>query len=193
MDNICNVSGCLKPKKGAGFCNAHHLRYWRHGDPLGGRVTPETVHRYFTKMTERRGDCLIWKGSIKSGGYGSLKISGVEVATHRYAYEQVFGNIPSGLDIDHLCHVRECCNVRHLRAVTRKQNLENRKGASKNNKSGHLNVSWLSAKNRWNVKLTSFGEVFYGGTYPPYEIHVAAYYAKILRNNHFTHNNLDRD
>lgn len=46
---------------------------------------------------------------------------------HRIAHELFVGPIPAGLDIDHLCRVRDCANPAHLEPVTRQENL--RRGA----------------------------------------------------------------
>lgn len=42
---------------------------------------------------------------------------------HRVIYEWAFGPIPDGMDIDHLCRNRACCNPWHLEVVTRSENL----------------------------------------------------------------------
>lgn len=39
------------------------------------------------------------------------------VMYHRYVWEQVHGAIPEGYEIDHLCHNRACCNVKHLQCI----------------------------------------------------------------------------
>ena len=44
------------------------------------------------------------------------------VLAHRLAYETLIGPVPDGLQIDHLCRVRLCCNPAHLEAVTAKTN-----------------------------------------------------------------------
>lgn len=55
--------------------------------------------------------------TIARGGRNSTALA------HRVAYELWFGPIPAGLDIDHLCRNRRCCNPAHLDAVTRSVNL----------------------------------------------------------------------
>lgn len=55
---------------------------------------------------------------------------------HRLAYEVSRGEIPEGHDVDHTCFVRHCVNPAHLRAVTRKQNMEHLSGANANSKTG---------------------------------------------------------
>lgn len=47
------------------------------------------------------------------------KLSGVDYGpplfAHRVSYEHFIGQIPDGLEIDHLCRNRACCNPLHLR------------------------------------------------------------------------------
>ena len=45
------------------------------------------------------------------------------VSAHRWAYEQRYGFIPEGLDLDHLCRRRNCTQPRHLEPVTRQVNI----------------------------------------------------------------------
>lgn len=45
------------------------------------------------------------------------------MVTHRITYLFYVGPIPDGLELDHLCRVRACCNPDHLEAVTRLVNV----------------------------------------------------------------------
>ena len=67
--------------------------------------------------------CWVWIGAIRSDGYGVLRHNGKTVRAHRFLYEQIRGAIPAGLDLDHLCRNRACCNPYHLEAVDRATNL----------------------------------------------------------------------
>ena len=104
------------------------------GDPSGryhGRVDigdPRLPERFWRKVrVNDETGCWEWISPLRSDGYGvfGLKIGGVQrtLRAHRLTYEAVNGPIPEGLECDHLCRVRRCCNPVHIEAVTRKVNL----------------------------------------------------------------------
>lgn len=62
--------------------------------------------------------CWHWTGAVQSRGYGSICQGGRTFLTHRVAYELLVGEIPAGLQIDHLCRNKRCCNPAHLDVVT---------------------------------------------------------------------------
>lgn len=68
--------------------------------------------------------CWLWAGQIKENGYGTFHLfRGKKVYAHRYMYEAYRGPIPEGLQIDHLCRVKNCVNPWHLEPVTAAENL----------------------------------------------------------------------
>lgn len=77
------------------------------------------------------GFCWAWTGAFTSRGYGSYSHEGRIWSTHRLAYELLIGAIPDGLQIDHLCTNKRCCNPRHLEPVTGKVNCERTERAQK--------------------------------------------------------------
>lgn len=67
--------------------------------------------------------CWIWTAQIDRYGYGQTSVKRKKTRAHRATYELYRGAIPAGLQIDHLCRVRACCNPDHLEAVTCKENI----------------------------------------------------------------------
>lgn len=67
--------------------------------------------------------CWIWTGALSAGSYGSIFHEGRMQKAHRVSWRLNRGEIPDGLDLDHLCRVRRCVNPDHLEPVTRSENL----------------------------------------------------------------------
>lgn len=108
----------------------HWQRWSRTGDPtLSRRVQYDTPDATIAASTERRGDCLIWTGSVGSHGYGRVTVDGSRELAHRYVWAREHGPIPDGLYIDHTCWNKRCLNVAHLRLSTNAQNVRSRSGA----------------------------------------------------------------
>ena len=81
-------------------------------------------------MPEPNTGCFLWVGTTHGRtGYGYFAPESLRhprtrpVLAHRFAYEREKGEIPPGLQIDHLCRVRRCVNPAHLEAVTLKENI----------------------------------------------------------------------
>lgn len=68
-------------------------------------------------------DCWIWSWSLDRHGYGQVRLNGTTRRSHRVIYELLVDDVPSNLDIDHLCRNRACVNPEHLEPVTRSTNL----------------------------------------------------------------------
>ena len=81
-----------------------------------------TAEERFWANVDRSESCWLWTGSL-SRGYGQVMMHGRMVRAHRYAYELLVGSIPTGLTIDHLCHVKNCVNPAHLEPVTQSENM----------------------------------------------------------------------
>ena len=88
------------------------------------------------------GPCLPWVGDLVSDhGYGLVRRGGREgrtggrlQAVHRIAWELLVGEVPAGMQLDHVCHHRDhcagrvcphrgCASVGHLEVVTARENV----------------------------------------------------------------------
>jgi hypothetical protein len=100
-------------------------RGWR--DPLAvDEQLARSISAFPDNMNRRilfTDDCWHWRGAVTSSGYGSVAYEGRLWSTHRLAYELLIGPIPDGLQIDHLCRNKVCCNPQHLEPVTAQENL----------------------------------------------------------------------
>lgn len=67
-------------------------------------------------------ECWLWNRSVRSDGYGTYYANGRQNYAHRFAYETLVGPVPKGLQLDHLCRVRNCINPNHLEPVTQEEN-----------------------------------------------------------------------
>ena len=67
--------------------------------------------------------CWISTRALQRGGYTKIGLNGKTLLTHRVSYMAFVGPIGIGLQIDHLCRVRACCNPEHLEPVTCSVNL----------------------------------------------------------------------
>ncbi|MET8278291.1 HNH endonuclease signature motif containing protein [Micromonospora sp. NPDC005174] len=68
--------------------------------------------------------CWRWQKYVKPNGYGQIGVPGQSSQyVHRVAYLTFVGPIPDGLQIDHLCRVRDCCNPDHLEPVKARTNV----------------------------------------------------------------------
>lgn len=83
----------------------------------------QLVDRFWSR-TKKQGSCLIWTGHIDKDGYGKFSIREKVWYAHRFAYTLTKGNIPNGLNLDHLCRNRACINPNHLEAVTHLINVK---------------------------------------------------------------------
>jgi hypothetical protein len=123
--STCSITGCGRPSKTRGWCQAHYMRWWYTGDTQDD--VPLTIYgnhpaRFWSKVTFTE-SCWLWTSSIDRGGYGQFDLGNKSTIAHRWAYEFCVGDIPEGLDLDHLCRVRHCVNPDHLEPVTRSENM----------------------------------------------------------------------
>lgn len=130
----CLVAECDSSHYAKGYCLKHYRRWSRHGDttlPLR-RCTP-LMERLWAKVDKNGptpeacpGPCWLWTGVVNWQGYGRIsegRAGQRYLQAHRVTYEDAKGPIPTGLEPDHLCRVRNCVNPAHLELVTHRENL----------------------------------------------------------------------
>lgn len=83
--------------------------------------------RLLARIVVDESGCWIWHGHCDRHGYGRC---GRGLA-HRASYETFVGEIPAGLQLDHLCRVRNCVNPEHLEPVTMLENIRRGFNANK--------------------------------------------------------------
>lgn len=68
------------------------------------------------------GTCWPWQGYLHPSGYGRVYAEGRAYQAHVLVYRLLVGPIPAGLELDHRCRNKQCCNPAHLEPVTHAEN-----------------------------------------------------------------------
>src|SRR5580704_13161255 len=91
--------------------------------------TEKDIARLWSKIEINGEDeCWPWKAQAHfSGGYGAIQIQGRSIRVTRMIYFLVYGEDPAPLDVLHSCDRPECCNPKHLRKGTDKDNQQDAK------------------------------------------------------------------
>lgn len=87
-----------------------------------GMLPPEFWHKVV-----QEGECWVWTGALAQK-YGSFRTPEGTRSAHRLAWEERYGPVPPGLQLDHECLNKRCVRPDHLEVVT---NLVNSRRASR--------------------------------------------------------------
>lgn len=91
-----------------------------------------------SKIAVSHAGCWDWQGAKNSRGYGCVTNGkGTSMLAHRRAYMELVGEIPEGLQIDHLCMNKACVNPAHLEPVTQLENTRRASALITHCKQGH--------------------------------------------------------
>lgn len=198
MDSLCTFEGCGRSTYAKHLCNSHYMQDYRGQElkelrpfRLVNLTDSEKLEVKIARAQEEgKGDCWIWPDKPNREGYGVMVYYGKKYQAHRLVYTRTGRAIRENMLLDHTCYVRNCVNPEHLRPVTNKQNMENRKGAQVNSRSGVRGVCWDSRTGKWYPSVTHNGKNYKGKLTD--SIAEAEIEVKAMRNRLFTHNDLDR-
>lgn len=96
-------------------------------------ISRPMIDRVIDLVVRDGNGCWIFEGNRNAYGYGRIRRGKGQRGTamvHRVVYEHFVGPIPDGLQLDHLCRVRACCNPEHLEPVTTQENVLRGNGVS---------------------------------------------------------------
>lgn len=82
----------------------------------------------FWANVDMSAECWRWMRCLGRDGYGRAHLDRRQYLAHRLAYTFAVGDIPVGLELDHLCRNKWCVNPAHLEPVTHAENV--RRGTS---------------------------------------------------------------
>ena len=126
---ICSIDGCDRDLHARARCLRHYVRDLRSGLLVADQRTP---YQRFWDSVCVTDSCWLWVGFLRDG-YGSMLLDGKRSGVHRISYQWLVGPIPDGLQLDHLCRVRNCVNPEHLEPVTQRVNILRGRGAAVGN------------------------------------------------------------
>jgi HNH endonuclease len=115
----CGGRTTLSPKNNTrdGYVKGEYRRY------LNGHSRIPLEDSYAEEDRGHETPCWVWQRPLNGNGYGELRFNNRGRKAHAVFYERKHGEIPAGLELDHLCRVRACVNPDHLEPVTHAENM----------------------------------------------------------------------
>lgn len=101
-------------------------------------------------------------------GYRRIKFAGKMWKAHRLIWIYVNGQIPDGLQVDHINGVRSDNRLANLRLVTNAENCRNQ-SMPRNNTSGVMGVVWHRRARKWQAQVKIAGRTTYLGLFDTIE------------------------
>ena len=138
----CAIENCGIKRKVKLYCRKHYERLKRTGDPTmmlnaAGLSLKQHIIKNIKKVkcpnlesikfhNEKDLYCWEWQKGRDREAYGSIKRDRKTYRTHRKSYEVFIGEIPKGIQVNHKCDNKICCNPNHLFIGTHKDNMKDR-------------------------------------------------------------------
>ena len=94
--------------------------------------------------------------STNQAGYEHIKVGGRLYVSHRLAWLYSYGEWPRS-ELDHINGVKNDNRLSNLRQVNRSQNMQNLKGARRDNKTGVLGVCLHKASGKYRAQIQKAG------------------------------------
>ena len=169
----CSIVDCGKPVKARGWCDAHYMRWQRHGDPLAARAYRQlgmSLQDVFDREIDRsvpNGKCLEAVCTTANDGYPRVGYNGKSVKLSRVAVA-LKENLPLGGDWKalHSCDNRACINPKCLRSGTTQDNADDMVSRGRQKpagKSGYRGV--YQCGNKWVARIYVGGKQRQLGTF----------------------------
>lgn len=109
----CSVEGCDGRQHGRTYCLKHLKRWYRHGDPEGGKdYKSARAFLAAALATKDPSACVIWPYSRNRGGYGQIRLDGRSRLVSRVVCTTVHGDPPSAKH-----HAAHNCGKGHMGCI----------------------------------------------------------------------------
>lgn len=122
---ICSIEGCGNIHTAKSLCSMHYQRM-KFGKQV---IAPPKANHFDTRrfiqrcMATKASRCIEWPFSKMGKGYGRIQIDGHVIGAHRYVCVLAYGAAPTPKhQAAHNCGNPACCNPKHLRWATQKEN-----------------------------------------------------------------------
>ena len=159
----CKIVACSNPiqNKTHSWCRKHYLRWYKHGDPeYYSRYDLKKIIRYedYSLIAlDNRGERYVKVDNDApvfeynwcfDGDYACRRYKGSTKAMHLILLE---GQIPEGMEVDHINRDKLDNRMTNLRVVTHSFNQINK--VMKNNSSGYRGVAWNKKEKKWEAMV----------------------------------------
>ena len=124
-----------------------------------GRQQQPDHDKFWSAVDRSTNGCWEWRGSLNNSGYGFVYFDGRNQAAHRVAYALTNGPIADGLELDHACRNRACCNPDHLEPVSHAVNMERVRSAAATHEEFGQRYSAAQSIAQSTSRLMSFNDL----------------------------------